>query len=92
MAIALKVEPGKPFVYYYGSAWDEGVGGPCTRGEWDRYTLTAPVDFRVPTDRRYGGRLDEAPRSCGERSAPAIDPFAGAQANFRCRSGPRIAI
>ncbi len=52
MAIARKVEPGKPFVYYSGSALDKDVGDPRTRGEWDRYPLTAPVDFRVPTDRR----------------------------------------
>ena len=52
--VLLKVEPGKPFVYYSGSAWDKGVGGFRSRAEWDRYVLSAPADFRVPTDRREG--------------------------------------
>lgn len=52
--VLLKVMPGKPFVYYSGSAWSKGVGGFRTRADWDRYVATASADFRVPTDRPQG--------------------------------------
>jgi hypothetical protein len=52
--VLLKVMPGKPFVYYSGSAWSKGVGGFRTRADWDRYVATTDVDFRVPTDRPQG--------------------------------------
>jgi hypothetical protein len=54
--VLLKVMPGKPFVYYSGSAWDKGVGGFRTRAAWDRYVLAASVDFRVPADPQAAAR------------------------------------
>jgi hypothetical protein len=45
--VLLRVEPGKPFVYYSGSAWSKGQGGFRTRADWDRY-VAAPVSFAVP--------------------------------------------
>ncbi len=46
--VLLKVTPGKPFVYYSGSAWSLGQGGFRKREDWDRYAAAAPVDFTVP--------------------------------------------
>ena len=46
--VLLRVQPGKPFVYYSGSAWSKGQGGFRTRADWDRYVATAPVSFAVP--------------------------------------------
>jgi hypothetical protein len=46
--VILKVTPGKPFVYYSGSAWDKGQGGFRTRAAWDGYAASTPLDFRPP--------------------------------------------
>jgi hypothetical protein len=46
--ILLRVEPGKPFVYYSGSAWSKGQGGFRTREAWDRYVATTQLSFAVP--------------------------------------------
>ena len=44
--VLLRVTPGKPFVYYSGSAWSLGEGGFHDRAAWDRYAAQAAVDFR----------------------------------------------
>ena len=46
--VLLKVQPGKPFVYYSGSAWSKGEGGFRTRNDWDRYVATEKVSFVLP--------------------------------------------
>lgn len=46
--VLLRVQPGKPFVYYSGSVWDKGIAGIRTREAWDKYVAEAPVDFKVP--------------------------------------------
>src|SRR3546814_8151537 len=46
--VLLRVEPGKPFVYFSGSAWDKGQGGFRTRQSWDAYAAGEKLDFRVP--------------------------------------------
>lgn len=46
--VLLRVTPGKPFVYYSGSAWDLGQGGFRTRAAWDRYAAEAALDFKLP--------------------------------------------
>lgn len=46
--VLLRVQPGKPFVYYSGSVWDKGNAGIRTREAWDKYVAGAPVDFKVP--------------------------------------------
>lgn len=46
--VLLRVEPGKPFVYYSGSAWSKGQGGFRTRADWDRYVAAEKVSFAVP--------------------------------------------
>jgi hypothetical protein len=43
----LRVTPGKPFVYYSGSAWSLGNGGFRTRADWDRYAAAEAVTFGV---------------------------------------------
>lgn len=47
----LKVGPGKPFVYYSGSAWTKGQGGFTTRTAWDAYAAGEKLDFHPPKDR-----------------------------------------
>jgi hypothetical protein len=47
--VLLRVTPGKPFVYYSGSAWSLGEGGFRTRAAWDRYTAAERVDFTPPS-------------------------------------------
>jgi hypothetical protein len=47
----LKTTPGKPFVYYSGSAWNNGMGDIRTREQWDHYAAAAPVSFVVPPER-----------------------------------------
>ena len=47
----LRVTPGKPFVYYSGSAWNLGNGGFRNRADWDRYAAAEPVQFTVPATR-----------------------------------------
>jgi hypothetical protein len=46
--VLLKVEPGKPFVYYTGSAWSLGRAGFSDRTAWDRHAAAEPVDFTPP--------------------------------------------
>ena len=46
--VLLKVTPGKPFVYYSGSAWSLGEGGFHSREAWDRYAAAERLDFRLP--------------------------------------------
>jgi hypothetical protein len=42
--ILIKVEPGKPFVYYMGAAWDKGLDFH-TPAEWDAYVTSQAPDF-----------------------------------------------
>jgi len=42
--VLIKVEPGKPFVYYMGAAWDKGLDFH-TPAEWDAYVTGAKADF-----------------------------------------------
>ena len=42
--ILVKVEPGKPFVYYMGAAWDKGLDFH-TPAEWDAYVAAQTPDF-----------------------------------------------
>ena len=46
--VLLNVTPGKPFVYYSGSAWDLGQGGFRTRAAWDAYVAAEKVTFTPP--------------------------------------------
>ena len=48
--VLLRVMPGKPFVYYSGSAWSLGNGNIRTRDAWDAYARDAKLDFAVPRD------------------------------------------
>jgi len=48
--VLLRVMPGKPFVYYSGSAWSLGNGNIRTRAIWDAYARDAKLDFAVPRD------------------------------------------
>jgi len=43
--VLLRVTPGKPFVYYSGSAWSKGQGGFTDRAAWDRHVAAEKVDF-----------------------------------------------
>lgn len=47
----LRVTPGKPFVYFSGSAWSKGVGGFDTRGKWDAYAAGERLSFAIPGPR-----------------------------------------
>ena len=42
--ILIKVEAGKPFVYYMGAAWDKGLDFH-TAAEWDAYVTSQKPDF-----------------------------------------------
>jgi hypothetical protein len=42
--VLIKVEAGKPFVYYMGAAWDKGLDFH-TPAEWDAYVTGAKADF-----------------------------------------------
>jgi hypothetical protein len=46
--VLLTVTPGKPFVFYSGSAWSKGAGGFRTRAAWDAYAAEEQLDFTVP--------------------------------------------
>ena len=46
--VLLKVTPGKPFVYYSGSAWNKGMGDFRTRAAWDSHAAGEQLDFTVP--------------------------------------------
>nr|WP_298093246.1 DUF4861 family protein [uncultured Sphingomonas sp.] len=45
----VRVRPGKPFVYFSGSAWSKGAGGFDTREKWQAYAASQRLDFSVPT-------------------------------------------
>jgi hypothetical protein len=45
--ILVRVQPGKPFVYYSGAAWDRG-GDFATKGAWEAYVDTQQPDFKPP--------------------------------------------
>lgn len=47
----LRATPGKPLVYYSGSAWNLGNGGFRTRADWDRYVAAEKVTFGLPAKR-----------------------------------------
>ncbi len=42
--VLVKVEPGKPFVYYMGAAWDKGLD-IHSQAEWDAYVAAQKPDF-----------------------------------------------
>ncbi|WP_019833569.1 DUF4861 family protein [Sphingomonas sp. PR090111-T3T-6A] len=42
--VLLRVEPGKPFVYYMGAAWDKGLDFR-TEAQWDAYVAAQKPDF-----------------------------------------------
>lgn len=46
--VLLKVEPGKPFVYYSGSGWSLGQDNVRDRAAWDRLVAAERVDFAAP--------------------------------------------
>lgn len=46
--LLLRVTPGKPFVYYSGSAWSKGEGNIRSRADWDGYVAGEKLDFAVP--------------------------------------------
>ena len=46
--VLVRVTPGKPFVYYSGSAWSLGEGGFRDRAAWDRYAAEQTLDFAPP--------------------------------------------
>lgn len=46
--VLLRVQPGKPFVYYSGSGWNLGQDNVRDRAAWDRLVAAEPVDFAVP--------------------------------------------
>jgi len=48
--VLLRVMPGKPFVYYSGSAWSLGNDAIRTRADWDAYARDAKLDFAIPHD------------------------------------------
>lgn len=50
--LLLRVKPGKPFVYFSGSAWDKGQGNFRTRDSWESYARETTFDFTVPTKGR----------------------------------------
>jgi hypothetical protein len=42
--VLVKVEPGKPFVYYMGAAWDKGLDFH-DRSSWETYVREQQPDF-----------------------------------------------
>jgi hypothetical protein len=55
--VLLRVTPGKPFVYYSGSAWNKGQGGFRTRAAWDAYAAGESLNFQpaqTPDPQRVG--------------------------------------
>jgi hypothetical protein len=46
--VLVKVTPGKPFVYYSGSAWSRGMGEFRTKAAWDSYARDEQLDFTIP--------------------------------------------
>jgi hypothetical protein len=53
--VLLRVTPGKPFVYYSGSAWNKGLGDFQTRATWDAYARGEQLDFTVPRETHQAG-------------------------------------
>jgi hypothetical protein len=51
--VLLRVRPGRPFVYYSGSAWSKGQGGFRTRAQWDAYAAGEALDFTPPAPGRH---------------------------------------
>ncbi len=51
----LQVRPGRPFVYYSGSAWSLGAGGFATRTKWDAYATSERLDFTAPRPAKRSG-------------------------------------
>lgn len=47
--ILIRAMPGRPFVYFAGSAWSRGVGGFRSAAAWTDYARQAPLDFRPAT-------------------------------------------
>ncbi len=45
--VLLKVQPGRPFIYYSGSAWSKGEGAFRTRAAWDKYASEQALVFDV---------------------------------------------
>ena len=43
--VLLKVQPGQPFVYYSGSAWNLGQDHVNSREAWDKLVAAETVDF-----------------------------------------------
>jgi hypothetical protein len=41
----LKVNPGKPFVYYSASAWNKGLGDMTSAEKWNSYAAGEKLDF-----------------------------------------------
>lgn len=48
--VLLNVTPGKPFVYYSGSAWSKGMGDFKTQEAWNAYAGGEKLQFKVPED------------------------------------------
>jgi hypothetical protein len=46
--VLLRVTPGKPFVYYSGSAWSLGNGGFRSRDAWNGHAAAEKLDFSPP--------------------------------------------
>jgi hypothetical protein len=44
--ILLRANPGRPFVYFAGSAWSRGVGGFRSAAAWADYARRTPLDFQ----------------------------------------------
>ncbi len=47
--ILVRVQPGKPFVYYSGAAWDGG-GDFVTKGAWQAYVDAQRPEFKPPSE------------------------------------------
>lgn len=43
--VLLRVDPGKPFVYYMGAGWDKGLDFQ-NKGQWDAYVAAQRPDFQ----------------------------------------------
>ena len=47
-AIRIRVKPGQPFVYYIGSAWDQGLDFK-NREAWEAYVTREKLSFKAAT-------------------------------------------
>ncbi len=45
----VRATPGKPYVYFSGSAWNHGAGGFTTRDAWNAYAADERLDFTPPS-------------------------------------------